>query len=212
MKGFTKTQKKELFNLAKKAKREGSTLCEVFESFAKKYGKASGSVRNFYYKSVSTGEAVGLEAKKLKPFTPQEENELIKRALAERKNTGSLRRALLNIAGGDPVLALRYQNKFASLLKKQRQAVMREVILQREKTGKSYNPYVNRQERDQKSKLKREIDAIVFEINQKCEKENALLRKKITQYQKMGGFEGEQVESGNLLLEYFKSNKITNSK
>lgn len=207
MKGFTKTQKRELFMLAKRAKEEGETLCEVFESFAKKYGKASGSVRNFYYKSVSLGEAGNLAAKKLVPFTKSEEAELIKRVISERKNAGSLRRALLNIANGDPVLALRYQNKFANLLKKQRQAIMREVMLQHEYGEKGYNPYAIRQERAQKNKLKREIHDLVATINQKCEKEGQELRAKLAEYEKLIGTLNEETPGSSLLYDYFKGNK-----
>lgn len=207
MKGFTKTQKKELFTLAKKAKEEGETLCEVFENFAKKYGKASGSVRNFYYKCVSLGEAEGLKAKSLVPFSHDDEADLIKRVISERKNTGSLRRALLNIANGDPVLALRYQNKFANLLKKQRQAVMREVMLQHAHGGKNFNPYVVRLEREKRVKLKREIQELITQINQKCEKEGQTLRKKLAEYEKLSGFSSDEPQSSNLLYEYFKGNK-----
>lgn len=211
MKGFTKTQKRELFALAKRAKEEGETLCEVFDNFAKKYGKASGSVRNFYYKSISLGEASDLKAKKLVPFTPKEEAELIKSVISERKKTGSLRRALLNVANGDPVLALRYQNKFANLLKKQRQAIMREVISQHEYGEKGYNPYVARREREQKSKLKQEIQNLVAQINEKCEKEGQDLIRKLAEYERLSGLSMGEPQGSRLLYEYFKGNKKRNS-
>lgn len=203
MKGLNDKQKKEVFQLAKQAKNQGKTLCEVFETISKKYGLAPGSVRNFYYKSVAENKAFGLKAKKLEHFSKQEESELIAKIIAERKNTGSLRSAILNVANGDKTLALRYQNKFANLLKKQRSVIMREVILQREKYGKTFNPYFFKEKKDKKVKLKREIDELVYKINQKCSSESAMLRKKIIEYEKLQDVTHENQNLSSFVLDYF---------
>lgn len=207
MRGFSETQKSELFELAKNAKSSGMTLCEVFESVAKKYGKAVGSVRNYYYKCVGEGKAEGLKAKTLKPFSQEEERELISRVLAERKNCGSLRKALLKVANGDKVLAMRYQNKFANLLKKQRIKVMREVILQRKKFGKAFNPYSFKNECEKRNKLKCEIEELIDAINRKCGAENELLKKKLLELEKLTPDFYDFNADENLVSNYFSKIK-----
>ncbi len=210
MRGFNENQKNELFQLAKNAKSQGLTLCDVFEKIAKKYGKAPGSVRNFYYKSVSEGNALDLKAKRLKRFSEIEENNLISAVISERKNGESLRSALIKIAGGDKTLAMRYQNKFANLIKKQRSKIMREVILQRERFGKSFNPYAYKNNCAKVQKLKREIDELINTINQKCTLESKQLKQKIIEYEKITNALTSIQTENNSILSYFS--KLKNKK
>ena len=112
MKGLSKKQQKELFAKAELAKKEGYPLVGVFKDFAEKENRAFGSIRNYYYRSVADGLAGNLTAKSNEYFTESAENELIACFLRERKACGSIRKAAFIMASGDPVLALRYQNKF----------------------------------------------------------------------------------------------------
>ena len=185
MRGLNNNQKQEILQSARQAKKQGEALSEVFKRAAQKYKMSPGSIRNFYYRSIAEGMATDLQVKKLKPFTKEEEKNLISSILRERKKCGSLRRALLNLANGNEVLALRYQNKFANLLKKQRSFIMREVLLQREREGDCFNPYAHRAECSRRARLKKEIDELVLAINQKCSRENAELRKKLIEYEKL---------------------------
>ena len=210
MRGFSENQKNELFQLAKNAKKQGLTLCDVFEKIAKKYGKAPGSVRNFYYKSIAEGSALDLKAKKLNYFSDDEEKKLISAVITERKNGASLRSALLKLAGGDKTLAMRYQNKFANLIKKQRAKIMREVILQRERFGKCFNPYVYKNNCVKVQKLKREIDDLVASINQKCEFETNQLKTKLIEYEKISSSLTSNQSENNSVLFYFS--KLKNKK
>lgn len=212
MRGFSENQKNELFQLAKNAKSQGLTLCDVFDKIAEKYGKAPGSVRNFYYKSIAEGSALDLKAKKLNYFSEDEEKKLISAVISERKNGMSLRSALLKIAGGDKTLAMRYQNKFANLIKKQRAKIMREVILQRERFGKCFNPYVYKNNCVKVQKLKREIDDLILSINQKCEFETNQLKTKLIEYEKItNGLTSNQSENNSVLFYFSKlKNKKSN--
>lgn len=144
MKKFTLKQRKTLLKSVVKAKENNVRLGKVFESFAKKNNKAVGSVRNYYYKTIKNGNSMGLNAKSHKPFTSQEEVLLVRQILTERLKTNGIRSAIKNIADNDRYLMIRYQNKYRNLLKKNKQLIMREVVLQKQNTGKCFNPYIDR--------------------------------------------------------------------
>lgn len=141
MKGLSDDCKKELFELAKTAKKEGYPLVRLFKRFAKKEGMAFGSIRNFYYKSIREGKANDLTAKRNRYFTESAENELIAYFLRERRVCGSIRKTAFRLANGDPVLALRYQNKYCNLLKKKRDAFVAEMQKLSLSGEEYYNPY-----------------------------------------------------------------------
>lgn len=143
MKGLNKKQQKELFAKAELAKKEGYPLVGVFKDFAEKENRAFGSIRNFYYKKISDGKVGNLTAKTQEYFTENAENELIARFLRERKSCGSIRKAAFNLASGDPVLALRYQNKFFNMLRKKRDAVIKEMKILQLNGEAYYDPYAD---------------------------------------------------------------------
>ncbi|MBQ7408544.1 MAG: hypothetical protein IJW13_04645 [Clostridia bacterium] len=185
MKKLTNEQRDRLFELARQAKQKGETLTGVFKKIADENGLKSGSVRNFYYKWVSEGRVEGLTAKSNVMFTEKEEGELLRAILQQRRYNKTLNGALLAVANGDRVLALRYRNKFANMLKKKRQAVMKEVLFQKKLGYKPINPYVLKNNRDEKNKLKREIDELISIIRLKCAKENQLLKSKLIRYEQL---------------------------
>lgn len=143
MKRLSKKALKELFELAKSAKNDGHPLVHLFESFARKEGMAFGSVRNLYYKSISNGTAGNLTVKRNEYFTESAENELIAYFLRERRACGSIRKAAFRLANGDPVLALRYQNKYCNLLKKKRDVFVAEMKKMALSGEPYYNPYTD---------------------------------------------------------------------
>ena len=53
MKNLTNNEINELISECKDAKENGKSLVKIFDTFAKKYNKASGTVRNLYYKIVT---------------------------------------------------------------------------------------------------------------------------------------------------------------
>lgn len=127
MKGLSDKGKKQLFEGAKEAKSKGYPLVRLFKRVADKEGMAFGSIRNFYYKSISEKKAEDLTAKRNEYFSESAENELIAYFLRERRNCGSIRKAAFGLANGNPVLALRYQNKYCNLLKKKRESFVAEM-------------------------------------------------------------------------------------
>lgn len=124
MKKINDKKKLELLERARSVKENGGRLTDLFKAFADENGRAAGSIRNFYYRTIAQDGGCGLVAKKNEYFTESAENELIALLLRERAACGSLRKAAFLAAEGDPILALRYQNKYYSMLKKQREKIM----------------------------------------------------------------------------------------
>ena len=64
-------------------------------------------------------EGKDLHAGAVKPFTEEETDEMLRLIFRERAKGCSVRRAIMNAAGGDEKKMLRMQNKYRNLLKKQ---------------------------------------------------------------------------------------------
>ncbi len=130
MKGFTLKESQELIDEALRAKSAGESLTEVFERIAVKTRRAKGSVRNYYYNLVKTAQRdneiaekyAGIEkikVEKSQNFTKEDE-QFLEKAIKEGREKGkSVRRVIIELSGGDDKLALRYQNKYRNILKKQ---------------------------------------------------------------------------------------------
>ena len=126
--GYTEEEAKSLVEYIAEGKKRGQTLSALFGSYAEKSGRAKGSVRNYYYALLrSTGDGrvrqilrgKNLRAEKITPFTEEETDRILKRIIAEKQKGVSVRRAVLNLSGGDDRLMLRYQNKYRNVLTKQ---------------------------------------------------------------------------------------------
>ena len=126
--GYTEEEAKNLVDYVANGKREGKTLSGLFASYAKKTGRAKGSVRNYYYALLrSTGDDrvknllkdKDLKAEKILPFTEEETDRILKEILRQKSKGISVRRAVLNLSHGDDKLMLRYQNKYRNVAMKQ---------------------------------------------------------------------------------------------
>lgn len=185
MQKLNEKQIKQLLAKAKSAIENKETLTSVFKSFANKYCLSAGSVRNIYYKTIKEGNGGELKAKRVILFEQDEAIQMLKSALTKRKKHSSMRQVFLDMAKGDKKLALRYQNKYCSMLKNQRGLVMREILAQKRKIGDCYNPYADKKHQLKRLQLKREIDYLIKKIGEKCSKENALLKRKLCEYEKL---------------------------
>ena len=128
MKGYTTKETARLLSMAQEAERTGKSLTAVFKTFAFETGRANGSVRNYYYQLIKTS-ANAPELKEKFPalnhmrvsknvsFTEKEEKDLVERVESGVRQGKSVRRTILEIAGGDEKLALRYQNKYRNVKK-----------------------------------------------------------------------------------------------
>ena len=134
--GYTAEEASSLVKFVCAGKMKGKTLTRIFEEYAADTGRAKGSVRNYYYALLKRAgdrdvkkvlKGTDLKAGRIQPFT-DEETDRILRAILEQKSRGvSVRRAVLNLAGGDDKLMLRYQNKYRNVLTKQPERI-REIM------------------------------------------------------------------------------------
>ena len=173
--GYTEEEATGLIEYIYAGKNAGKTLSYLFETYGKEHNRAKGSVRNYYYAFLKKRddlrvrailEGKELKAGEIKPFTEEETEEMLKKVLLEKSKGLSVRRAIMNISGGDDKLMLRIQNKYRNLQKKQPERIAQvadEVGVPEEKS------FLQR-------KLEREIDALYSRLALDLRKENEQLK------------------------------------
>ena len=176
-------------------KNKVGSLSRLFEQFATQSGKAKGTVRNLYYAlaKVSNSDAEfcqkylggkAIEIAKSKEFKDSEEKELITEILRAKTNGRSVRSIIMQMAGGDAKVALRYQNKYRNVIKNKPQLALE---IAKEVNGDYTNldfclekrrksPLISNEQFD---KLKGEIDCLVQKISSKIKKENEYLKQRV---------------------------------
>ena len=127
--GYTEEEAKTLVEFIKEGKSKGKTLTYLFEAYGLERGRAKGSVRNYYYalmKNAGGDERIvkmldgsELSVEKIREFTEEETDEVLRSILEEKSKGLSVRRAIFNLSGGDDKLMLRLQNKYRNTLKKE---------------------------------------------------------------------------------------------
>ncbi len=181
--GYTEEEATGLIEYIYSGKNAGKTLSYLFETYGKEHSRAKGSVRNYYYAFLKKrdDERVGriLEGKDLRagavrPFTEEETDEMLKKVLAERGKGLSVRRAIMNVAGGDERLMLRMQNKYRNLLKKQPERVRRAA---REAGLQQEDDFLQR-------RLEREIDGLYSRLAADLRRENERLKAELEKLRK----------------------------
>ncbi len=194
--GYTEEEAKNLVSYITAGKRDGKTLSGLFASFAQKTGRAKGSVRNYYYALLrSTGDkrvrdilrGTQLKAEKIMPFSEEETDRILKEILISKSKGISVRKAVLNLAGGDDKLMLRYQNKYRNVVSKQPERIER---LMRECGIKGGTDEARRRIEDEINVLYDRLAASLKEENKRLTTllkrltdENALLRLQIKNLQ-----------------------------
>ena len=131
--GYSEQEAKTLIDFIAEGKKRGEALSALFASYGKKCGRAAGSVRNYYYQFLKCEDARAkeilrgkrLRAEKIRAFSDDERNEMLKKILSERSKGYSVRRAIANVCAGNEKQMLRYQNKYRNLVKKQPELIER---------------------------------------------------------------------------------------
>lgn len=171
--GYTKEEAESLVKFVCEGRGKGKTLTAIFEEYAKKAGRAKGSVRNYYYALLKSTdnkevnrmlEGTNLKAEDVRPFTDEETDKILKAILMQKSKGVSVRRAVLNIAGGDDKLMLRYQNKYRNVMAKQPERI--------EKLMKEAGYKIN--EEEQKA-IEDKINLLYDELNASLKEENKRL-------------------------------------
>ena len=189
--GYSEEEAKSLVHFICTGRKSGKTLSGMFEDYAQKTGRAKGSVRNYYYALLrSTGDdrvkkllrGTGLKAEKIAAFSEEETDAMLKAILTQKSKGISVRKAVLNLSGGDDKLMLRYQNKYRNVLTKQPerlQKLMRECGIDNEDDArKKLENEINGLYDRLASSLKDENKRLTTTIK-KLMDENALLRLQI---------------------------------
>ena len=170
MKGYSKAETQKLIKLALEAEKSGASLSKVFEKFANATGRATGSVRNYYYqllknenaKSQYTGAGELVVGKNVK--FDNEELEKLEKAVEEGVKKGaSVRHTLMLLAHGDAKLALRYQNKYRNIQKSKNAPISRNKDKQYELLASKINDLIERigkELREENERLKTELERV----------------------------------------------------
>ncbi len=191
--GYTEEEARNLVEYVKEGKRKGKTLTYLFETYGLQHGRARGSVRNYYYalmknerkdeRIVRLLDGSQLSVEKIKEFTPEETEEVLRSILAEKSKGMSVRKAIFNLSKGDDKLMLRLQNKYRNVLKKQpeRIAALAEEMGLKEEAERIFSvgktPESPRLDRDfLRRRLESEINALYDRLAQGLKEENERLR------------------------------------
>ena len=174
--GYTEEEAKSLVEFVWAGKRAGKTLTNLFAAYGAKYGRAKGSVRNYYYALMKTQEdervkkmleGKDLTVEKIREFTEEETDETLRNILKEKSKGISVRRAIFNIAGGDDKLMLRLHIKYRNVLKKQPEKI-RAIADELGVSGVAEKSFMER-------KLENEINALYERLTSSLKAENARL-------------------------------------
>ena len=194
--GYTEEEAKNLVDFIKEGKQKGKTLTYLFETYGLQNGRAKGSVRNYYYalmknekrdeRIVKLLDGTELSVEKIREFTEEETDEVLRSILEEKSKGLSVRRAIFNLSGGDDKMMLRLQNKYRNTLKKEPERIAEiamELGLKEEaenvrKGGKNRAEKKNATaDRDfLRRRLENEINALYDRLAQALKAENERLR------------------------------------
>lgn len=191
--GYTEEEAKTLVKYVADGKKKGKTLTYLFESYGLQYGRAKGSVRNYYYalmknekgdeRIVRLLDGTSLSVEKIREFTEEETDEALKSILQEKSKGLSVRRAIFNLSKGDDKLMLRLQNKYRNTLKKEPERIAKlardlgveETLVKGVKTKNQRVPAPP--DKDfLRRRLESEINALYDRLATALKEENARLR------------------------------------
>lgn len=177
--GYTEEEAARLAEYISEGKKRGETLSGLFAGYAEKTGRAKGSVRNYYYALLrSTGDervkrilrGKDLKAEKIMPFSEEETDKILRGILARKQMGISVRRAVLELSGGDDKLMLRYQNKYRNVLAKQPERIER---LMREFGAEDKN----RQQKRLEAEINGLYDRLASSLKEENKRLTALIKK-----------------------------------
>lgn len=171
------------------------SLTQIFEGFAKQQNKAKGTIRNLYYAIAKKSaedekfcmdylDGKALSVNKITEFTDSEEKDLLKKVLIGRSQGRSVRSVINDLANGDMKTALRYQNKFRTLVKGNPTLISSVTNEIRKEVGFEFSPapkkvYKEKFSNVQYQKLKDGIDALIEKLTLNLKKELEYYKEKL---------------------------------
>lgn len=186
----------------------GEKKVDVFNAFAKKYKRKSGSVRNMYY-ALAKRNCFANSVKKIIAVDKGTEDKIICHVLVSKSKGVSVRRGLMELANGDMKLYLRFQNKYRAILKKDKKRID-DALLLLKATGKIDEKYWATEEVKKRvspfvfDKLSKEIDNLLFRYNLNFASNDGKLKESaVVFYKKIQALTGEIKENNG--EEFFKA-------
>jgi hypothetical protein len=212
--GFNKDEVIRLIDFIKKGRDKGVCLSALFEEYGKSYGRAKGSVRNFYYqllkeqennnnaKSLLAGK--NLKAEKIVEFNENETNELVKSILKGKGQGRSVRSIISELSKGNDKLMLRFQNKYRNILRTNPELIERTMTQLKDEFGENFfSEHINAPVFSDFAirRLQREINGLYNKLNENLKRENKNLKERII-----------KLENENIRLKIMQEDEILKDK
>ena len=190
--GFNKDEVERLIDFIKKGKEKGECLSKLFEDYGNQYGRAKGSIRNFYYqllKQQQTSKSAkalldgkNLKAEKIVEFNEAETHELIKNILKGKSSGRSVRNIIRELSKGNDKLMLRFQNKYRNVLKTNPEIIETTMTELKNEYGDTF--FSERSNVPVFSdfairRLQREINGLYNKLNENLKRENKILKERV---------------------------------
>ncbi len=195
MKGFSDSEAKKFINFIKKGVQDGKDLTKLFKEYSLVSGRAQGSLRNYYYKTVNDckkdsklktklGVTSEMYPTFIKAFNESEEESLLKEVLLGLGNGKSVRSTISKLANNNECLALRYQNKYRNLLRDKREFVMQVASTIKDKNGINVNPYENTVFNKEYDSYEEQLESLIKKLIFTIKQENISLKDKVLKLEK----------------------------
>ena len=177
-KGWESSDIKSLFLLVEKCKLNNKNLLLAFKEFSRQTKRSYKSIRNYYYKKLSEfkenpelAKKIGINldshiTKKTNHFSKIETKSLIKEILRQKCLGISVRKACLNISNNNIKDMIRYQNKYRSIIKNNKN-LYEECLNELQQSGlksrhKTSNNVIFMQKKEQKILSDDDINSLVL--------------------------------------------------
>ncbi len=149
--GWASEERDLMWSEVRSASESGATLKQAFDSISEKTGRKPNSIRNYYYQSLkersAPEELCAMRARPFVPFDEEEIDKLLRAVLSDRARGISVRACVQRLGGGDRALALRYQNKYRSILKQRPELIVETIENLRHEGIDCPSPYGHRKAR-----------------------------------------------------------------
>lgn len=190
--GFYQEEVEQLINFLSDGKKSGVCLSKLFEDYGKRYGRAKGSVRNFYYQLLKDRHKHSeidkllrqsdLKAEKIVEFSDSETAFLVREILKGRAKGQSVRGTIRLLSKGDCKLMLRMQNKYRNILKSRPDIIEKEMLSLKAELGHDF--FKSAQNAPVFSdfaikRLQNEINSLYNKLSESLRKENRTLKEKL---------------------------------
>jgi hypothetical protein len=190
--GFNKDEVVKLIDFIKKGKEKGICLSKLFDDYGRIYGRAKGSIRNFYYQLLKEQEinnsakaildGKNLKAEKIIEFDENETKELVKNILKGKSQGRSVRNVIRELSKGNDKLMLRFQNKYRNILRTNPELIESTMTELKSELGENFfsqhmsapvfSDFAIR-------RLQKEINSLYNKLNESLKRENKNLKERL---------------------------------